>query len=72
MAIQEHMASVPDSIKIGLATGSSALTLFGVSVQDWMYILSAIVSLLFIIEKAPVFIQRVKELIKWVRDDSGK
>lgn len=68
MTIQEQLASVPDSVKIGIATGSSALTLFGVSVQDWMYILSAIVSILFIIEKAPVLFVRAKEFWNWIKN----
>lgn len=67
MAIQEHLASVPDSVKLTLATGTSALTLFGITVQDWMYIGSAIVSILFIVEKSPIFIERVKELYSWLR-----
>jgi hypothetical protein len=73
MTIQEQMASVPDSVKITLATGSTALTMFGITVQDWMYIGSAIVSILFIIEKTPIFLQRMKELYRWMRGyDSSK
>lgn len=66
MNIQETLQQVPDSAKIAVATGSSALTLFGISVEEWMYILSAIVSILFIIEKTPVFIERMKQLKRWI------
>lgn len=69
MNIQESLQHVPDSAKIVVATGSSALTLFGIPVEQWMYILSAVVSLLFIIEKMPVFIERMKQFKRWIRNE---
>lgn len=61
MNIQEHATNVPDVVKVAVATGSSVLTIFGIPVEQWMYILSGIVSLLFIIEKLPIVFKRIKE-----------
>lgn len=61
MNIQEHATNVPDVIKVAVATGSTALTFFGIPVEQWMYILSGIVSIMFIIEKLPTFFKRIKE-----------
>lgn len=69
MNLQESMQQVPDSAKIAIATSTSALSLFGIPVEQWMYLLSAVVSILFIIEKIPVLIERCKQLkeiyVKW-------
>lgn len=70
MNISEFSNSVPDSVKVGLATGSTALTLFGVPVEQWMYVLSAIVSLLFIIEKLPKAYNSLKQMWKGIRSAS--
>ena len=61
------MEKVPDSAKVLGATGSTTLTLMGVPVEQWMYVASAIVSVLFIIEKMPITIQRCKQFINWVK-----
>lgn len=66
MNIQESLQQVPDTVKIAVATGSSALTFIGIPVQEWMYILSAIVSFMFVIEKLPVFLERVRQFYRWV------
>lgn len=62
MNIQEHLPSVPDIVKVSIATGSSVLTIFGIPVEQWTYILSGVVSIIFIVEKLPMLIKRVKEL----------
>ena len=73
MSIQETMQHIPDSVKVSVATASSALTLFGVSVEQWMYALSAIVSILFIIEKAPILFIRINQFRNWIkRNKNGK
>ena len=66
MNIQESLQQIPDTVKIAVATGSSALTFIGIPVQEWMYILSAIVSLMFVIEKVPVMVERLKQFKRWV------
>jgi len=66
MSLQETMSQIPDSAKIAIATSSSALSFLGVPVEQWMYLLSAIVSVLFILEKLPVVIKMFKEMyVKW-------
>lgn len=57
--------NIPDGAKVAVSVTAPVLTLFGITVEDWTYILSAIVSVLFIIEKTPTMIKRVKELWKW-------
>lgn len=64
MNIQETVNQVPDSVKVAIATSSAALTFFGISVEEWMYILSGVVSLLFIIEKAFSWFHKYKEYKK--------
>lgn len=58
---------IPDVIKAGVSISPPALTLFGVSVEQWTFVLSGIVSLLFIIEKIPMIHQRIKALIQWMK-----
>jgi hypothetical protein len=60
------LQNIPDSAKVVTATAAPVLTLFGVSVEEWTYILSIIVSLLFIIEKIPVMVSRAKALKEWI------
>ena len=57
--ISEH---IPDGVKVGVSVSAPALTLFGIPLEQWTFILSAIVSLLFIIEKLPMLWARVKRL----------
>ena len=64
----QYLDQIPDGIKITGAIAAPALTFLGVSVEQWTFVLSAIVSLLFIVEKLPVFIRRCKEAIQWIRD----
>lgn len=67
MSLQDTLQQIPDSAKIVVATSSSALTLFGIPVEQWMYIMSAVVSLLFIVEKLPMLFTRVRQLKEWIR-----
>jgi hypothetical protein len=71
MNIHENLQQVPESAKIIVATGSSALTLLGIPVEQWMYILSGIVSILFIIEKFPIFVERMKQLKRWIKNEDS-
>jgi len=63
-----HLDQVPDGAKVAVSVASPVLSFLGVPLQEWTYVLSAIVSLLFIIEKTPLLIQRIKELIKKVKN----
>lgn len=68
MKSSEILENIPDAAKVVTAVSAPALTLFGVSVEQWTFVLSAVVSILFIIEKLPVFIRRCKEFYKVIRD----
>lgn len=70
MNIQESLQQIPDTVKIAVATGSSALTFLGIPVEQWMYILSAIVSLMFVIEKMPIVWERMKQLKRFLLRES--
>lgn len=62
----KYLQEINDTAKVTLATGAPALTLFGYPVETWGYVLSAIVSLMFIIEKLPIFITRMKQFKEWI------
>ena len=59
--------SVPDSVKVAVSVAAPSLNFMGISVEDWTYILSAVVSLLFILEKTPMLISRITTFIKWIK-----
>lgn len=65
MQILEH---IPDSLKIAASTGPSVVTLFGIPMEQWTYVASAVVSVMFVIEKMPVMIKRLKEFYAWMRE----
>lgn len=60
--------AIPDGVKVTGAIMAPALTFLGITVEDWTFILSAVVSVLFIIEKLPMFINRVRAFIRWMRE----
>lgn len=64
MNVYEH---IPDTLKAGVAVAAPGLTLLGVPVEEWTFILSGIVSIIFIIEKLPVTYTRLKEFIQLVK-----
>lgn len=61
-----YLEQVPDGVKVTGSLAAPALAFLGISVEDWTYVLSAIVSLMFIIEKLPTIIFRIKTLIRWI------
>ena len=67
-----HLDQIPDGVKITGAVAAPVLQILGVTVEDWTFILSAIVSILFIIEKMPMLIARTKALIKWIKEVKRK
>lgn len=58
------LEQVPDSLKVTASVSPTVIHFFGVPVEQWMFILSGVVSLLFIIEKIPKVISIVKGLFK--------
>lgn len=66
--MQQFLEQVPDTVKVAGAISAPMLSILGVSVEEWTYILSIVVSILFIIEKLPVFIKRCKAFYSWIKD----
>ena len=62
------MEQIPDGIKIGASIAPTTLAFFSIPVDQWAWVFSIIVSLLFMIEKAPIVYVRVKSLIKVIRN----
>ena len=56
------LEQIPDSAKITLATVPPGLYLFGIPMEHWILILSAIASVLVIIEKLPKALDSVNKL----------
>lgn len=65
--VTNTLENVPDAVKVAGAVTAPALSFLGVTVEDWTFILSAIVSILFIIEKLPMLINRGKSFYQWIR-----
>lgn len=64
---------IPDSAKITVATVPPGLYVFGMPMEHWILILSAIASLLLIIEKLPKAIDSIHKLIgRFKRWRSGR
>jgi hypothetical protein len=53
---------VPDSIKLSTSALTPVLAFAGVPIEQWVFVLSAILTTLFIIEKIP----RVMQSLKWI------
>lgn len=70
--MKDFLEQIPDSIKVAGATSPSIMTLFGVPMEQWTYVASAVVSVMFIIEKMPTVIQRIKQLVEWIKDVKRK
>lgn len=62
-----HLDQIPDGAKVVGSVAAPILTLFGIPIAEWTYVLSAIVSLLFIIEKSPMLYQKLKDLYEYVK-----
>lgn len=63
----QYLDQVPDSIKVVAAGAAPALTLMGFTLEEWTFILSGIVSLLFIIEKLPKVLSVIRQFWKWLK-----
>lgn len=66
------LEQVPDSVKITMATSPTVLTLFGYPIEQWMYVFSLIVSILFVIEKLPKVFKSIKEMYTNVKSYFSK
>lgn len=58
---------VIDVVKTGVAVMPVPLKIFGVLVADWVLILSALVSITVLIEKAPTVFHVLKGFYSWIR-----
>ncbi len=66
--VKEYVEQTPDSVKLITAGVAPVTTYFlGLPLQEWTYILSIILTLLFIIEKVPKTIATIKLLIRKIR-----
>lgn len=63
---------IPDSVKLASVTTPSIMTLWGIPVEQWMYVASAIVSVMFVIEKAPIVVRNIKTFIRWAKSVKSK
>ena len=59
---------IPDGVKVAISAAPPTLTFMGFPMQEWTYVLSAVVSILFIIEKMPTIISRVRTFIHWIKN----
>ena len=62
---QHVVEAIPDSAKVIATAAAPMASLFGLTVEEWSFVLSGIVALLFILEKLYRF-------YKWVRDEPEK
>ena len=65
--MSSYMEQVPDSIKLAASGAAPTLAFIGISIENWGYVLSAIVSIMFIIEKFPVVVTRLRQFRDWVK-----
>jgi hypothetical protein len=63
---EQIMQQIPDTLKVGTALSAPVLTFVGISVEQWGFALSAIVSILFIIEKLPNLCKTLLRMYKYV------
>lgn len=55
-----------DLVKVGTALASPGLTLFGMPISDWAYVMSLTVGAFYLIEKAPIVwgaLQKIKQKV---------
>lgn len=60
--ISHVVESIPDSAKVVVTAAAPMASLFGLTVEEWSFVLSGVVALLFIVEKLYRF-------YKWVRHE---
>lgn len=62
--MSNYVEQIPDSAKVGVAVMAPMANFIGLTVEEWSYVLSAIVALLFIIEKAYRLYKEVRERLR--------
>ena len=68
----EPIQNIPDSIKVMTAVAAPGLSLMGISIEEWTFILSGIVSVMFIVEKFPMLFNRAASLYRWIKNGRKK
>jgi len=63
--VQHLVEAVPDSAKVIATAAAPMASLFGLTVEEWSFVLSGVVALLFILEKLYRF-------YRWVRNEPEK
>ncbi len=63
---------LPDTLKVITAASAPLLTVFGMTVEEWAFILSAIASIVLVIERIPMVINRFRMFKSWIRKKTGK
>ena len=58
--------NIPETVKVSTAVGPAALSLYGLPIEQWVFILSAVVSILVIVEKLPKAIQAIRNMYQWI------
>lgn len=66
--LQDVLQTVPDTVKVAATAAAPALTFLGVQVEQWGYVISAIVGILFIIEKIPGAAKNISLFVEWVKN----
>ena len=66
------LEQVPDSVKLTAVVTPPVLSFFGIPLQEWVYILSIIMTTLFIIEKIPKAITSLRWIYRKIvyREDA--
>lgn len=59
--VQHVVETVPDSVKVVAAGAAPMASLFGLTAEEWSFVLSSVVATLFILEKIYKFYRMVRD-----------
>lgn len=59
--------NIDDVVKVAVSTYAPVAYWCGLTLEEWTFVLSAVVSVLFIIEKIPGLIQRIVKGYEWIK-----
>lgn len=65
----QQIENISDTAKLVTATTTPVLSMFGVPIEQWVFVLSAILTVLFIVEKLPKALDSVRRMYRWMRGD---
>ncbi len=71
----QQIENISDTAKLATATATPVLAMFGVPIEQWVFVLSAILTILFIVEKLPKAFSSVRHMYRWMkgnRDEPSK